>query len=76
MLDFSAAAIEIAKARLGERAAAMTWIAADITQWEPAQIYDVWHDRAAFHFLTAEADRAAYTESGISTFEMTTYPWP
>ena len=36
------------------------WIVADVTAWEPAKAYDVWHDRAAFHFLTEEKDRAAY----------------
>jgi hypothetical protein len=38
----------------------VTWIAADVTAWEPARRYDLWHDRAAFHFLTEEASRQAY----------------
>jgi hypothetical protein len=38
------------------------WIAADVTAWEPPQTYDVWHNRAAFHFLTDPKDRAAYAE--------------
>src|SRR5262249_58582706 len=45
---------------LGDRSSRATWTAADVTQWEPTTTYDVWHDRAAFHFLTEEADRAAY----------------
>jgi SAM-dependent methyltransferase len=60
VLDVSEAAMEKTKARLGARAAGVTWIVADVTTWEPACSYDVWHDRAAFHFLTAPADRAAY----------------
>jgi hypothetical protein len=35
---------------------------ADVTTWEPTETYDVWHDRAAFHFLTEPEDRAAYAE--------------
>lgn len=60
VLDVSAEALSIAKARLGEKAASVTWIIADVTQWQPRQNYDVWHDRAAFHFLTEAAERAAY----------------
>jgi len=37
-------------------------IAADVTVWEPSRSYDVWHDRAAFHFLTEPKDQAAYVE--------------
>ena len=40
----------------------MTWIVADVTTWEPGGTYDVWHDRAAFHFLTRPEDRAAYAQ--------------
>lgn len=60
VLDLSAAALAMAQARLGARAAAVRWIAADITSWEPAGLFNLWHDRAAFHFLTEPADRAAY----------------
>ena len=62
VLDISAAALDAAKKRLGERAASVTWEIADVTKWEPSQRYDLWHDRAAFHFLTDEADRTAYVE--------------
>ena len=62
ILDVSDAALAIAKARIGEKADTVTWIAADVTRWEPQQQYDVWHDRAAFHFLTEPADRKAYVE--------------
>lgn len=60
VLDLSEAAMAIAKTRLAHRAPAAVWIVADATQWQPPQHYDVWHDRAAFHFLTDADDRAAY----------------
>lgn len=60
VLDISQAALEVAKARLGERASKVQWVAADVTKWHPAQPFDIWHDRAAFHFLIDPADRAAY----------------
>jgi len=61
VLDLSAAALEAAQARLGERAAAVRWIEGDVTTVAlPEHAYDVWHDRAVFHFLTDEADRRAY----------------
>lgn len=60
VLDLSEAALAAAQARLGEAAAAVRWIAADVTKWRPRRQYDVWHDRAAFHFLTEPGDRAAY----------------
>jgi 2-polyprenyl-3-methyl-5-hydroxy-6-metoxy-1,4-benzoquinol methylase len=60
ILDLSANALEGAKKRLGRRAEGIDWIAADVTAWEPSSTYDLWHDRAAFHFLTEPADRDAY----------------
>ena len=60
VLDLSAAALEAAKARLGERASRAHWLVADVTTWEPSRTYDVWHDRAAFHFLTDARDRDGY----------------
>ena len=62
VLDLSGAALKAAKARLGARADRVHWLVADITVWEPVKPYDIWHDRAAFHFLTDEKDRAAYIE--------------
>jgi SAM-dependent methyltransferase len=62
VLDLSGAALNAAKARLGVRADRVRWIVADATIWEPVKRYDIWHDRAAFHFLTGEKDRAAYIE--------------
>jgi len=64
VLDISAAALRVAQQRLGSRAAAVTWLEADITQVNlPYRFYDVWHDRAVFHFLTRAEDRARYVEA-------------
>lgn len=64
VLDLSGAAIATSQRRLGERAHEVTWIEADITRvMLPAQAYGIWHDRAVFHFLTDEADRAAYVRT-------------
>ena len=60
VLDLSAAALAAARSRMGDNANQVTWIAADVTIWEPSRTYDVWHDRAAFHFLTDPEDQAAY----------------
>jgi trans-aconitate methyltransferase len=62
MLDISRSALEVAKGRLGRRASAVNWLIADVTTWKPARTYDVWHDRALFHFLTRESQRAAYRQ--------------
>jgi trans-aconitate methyltransferase len=56
VLDLSEAALEDAKSRLGSRAAQVRWIVADVTVWEPEKTYEIWHDRAAFHFLTEERE--------------------
>ena len=62
VLDISEKALAIAKARLGVLGAKVRWVVADVTKWVPSDTYDVWHDRAAFHFLTDPADRVAYAE--------------
>jgi hypothetical protein len=60
VLDISAHAIERAKVRLGEKASLVKWIVSDINEFEPTEIYDLWHDRAAFHFLTNPKDIERY----------------
>jgi trans-aconitate methyltransferase len=62
VLDLSDDAIAITRSRLAERAVLVKWIVTDVTEWEPSRQYDLWHDRAAFHFLTEAADRAAYLD--------------
>ncbi len=48
--------------RLGDAGNRVKWIVGDATEWEPPQLYDVWHDRAAFHFLIEEQQQQAYIE--------------
>lgn len=59
VLDLSAAALETANSRLADAARAQ-WIVSDVTAWTPDRQYDLWHDRAAFHFLTTVEDQQAY----------------
>lgn len=59
VLDISQEALDAAQARL-HRPGAVTWIKADLLEWVPDRRWQVWHDRAVFHFLTEERDRAAY----------------
>ena len=68
VLDLAETALAACRTRLGARAASVQWIAGDITQVElPAAHYDVWHDRAVFHFLTDPADRARYVEQVLKS---------
>jgi SAM-dependent methyltransferase len=60
VLDLSAKALAASRARLQAPENSVIWVAADVTQWSPSRQYRLWHDRAAFHFLTDPADRAAY----------------
>jgi ubiquinone/menaquinone biosynthesis C-methylase UbiE len=64
VLDVSATALDATRERLGARASAVRWIEADITRVDfPPSEYDVWHDRAVFHFLTSAKDRDAYVSA-------------
>jgi 2-polyprenyl-3-methyl-5-hydroxy-6-metoxy-1,4-benzoquinol methylase len=69
VLDLSAHALAVAKERLGERAASITWIVADITAWTPPRRYRLWHDRAVLHFLTDPEDRRAYLRTLLRAVE-------
>jgi len=62
VLDISGAALRVAEKRLGENAKSVDWIEADITQFQCAQTFDLWHDRAVFHFLTQASDRKKYID--------------
>lgn len=60
VLDLSASALAAARARLGQRARAVTWSCADVLAADlPEASYDLWHDRAVFHFLIEPVDRAS-----------------
>jgi 2-polyprenyl-3-methyl-5-hydroxy-6-metoxy-1,4-benzoquinol methylase len=63
VLDIARTAIERAQHRLGDRSQQVTWIEADVTDCTPAQKFDIWHDRAVFHFLTNDQDRDSYLEA-------------
>lgn len=60
VLDISAAALERARKRLGSKAQQVNWIVSDITQFQPQTTYEVWHDRAAFHFLRTNDSISSY----------------
>jgi 2-polyprenyl-3-methyl-5-hydroxy-6-metoxy-1,4-benzoquinol methylase len=61
VLDISQTAIDVNRKRLGKAFERVHWLVADVIQVElPRSAYDVWHDRAVFHFLTLPGDRAAY----------------
>lgn len=60
VVDVSRVALDAAKERLGERAQGVTWIETDVLAWTPARRWGLWHDRAAFHFLTDPIDRDRY----------------
>ncbi len=63
ILDISAAAIDRAKERLGEMTSKVKWIVADASTFVPTELYDFWHDRAAFHFLTSDEEISNYVYS-------------
>jgi SAM-dependent methyltransferase len=60
VLDISGRALERAKARLGSRQRTVQWIVGDLTHFKLPSAYDLWHDRAAFHFLTSREDVEKY----------------
>jgi 2-polyprenyl-3-methyl-5-hydroxy-6-metoxy-1,4-benzoquinol methylase len=60
VLDIAESALEKSKARLGEKHRMVKWIVSDITEFKPTEQYDLWHDRAAFHFLTSPEQIGTY----------------
>ncbi|RYJ50578.1 class I SAM-dependent methyltransferase [Flavobacterium petrolei] len=66
ILDISASAIERAKQRLGNKSANIKWIVADASDFQPKEQYDFWHDRAAFHFLTADKEIDNYIQTAAN----------
>ena len=63
VLDISARALEKVKQRLGDKAKMIKWVVSDITEFHPDTTFDVWHDRATFHFLTTNKQVAKYMET-------------
>jgi len=65
VLDLSKTALALTKKRLGEKATSVTWIEGDITSTSlPPQHYEVWHDRAVFHFLISTEEQQLYITPG------------
>ena len=62
VLDVSEIALDRSRRRLGDRAGIVDWLVSDVTQAEFTDPFDVWHDRAVFHFLTSAEDRSSYIE--------------
>jgi len=62
VLDISEKALERAQQRIGQKAHLVHWINSDITLFDPPSTYDLWHDRAVFHFLTTQNDIEKYKE--------------
>lgn len=63
VLDIAGSALDIGQRRLGSGQADVSWLRADVRGWRPTRSYDVWHDRAAFHFLVEPADQQAYART-------------
>ncbi|GAA3584935.1 class I SAM-dependent methyltransferase [Snuella lapsa] len=63
VLDISAKSLEKAKKRLGNKADKVNWIVSDISEFKPKMTYDVWHDRATFHFLTTNNEIKKYVDT-------------
>jgi 2-polyprenyl-3-methyl-5-hydroxy-6-metoxy-1,4-benzoquinol methylase len=64
VLDISQTAIDVTSQRLGSMAQRVRWLTGDVTQMKlESRAFDVWHDRAVFHFLTSTAQRLAYVEN-------------
>lgn len=60
VLDIASSALQSARTALGDGAGRIDWCVADVLDWRPAEPFDIWHDRAVFHFLTEPSDRARY----------------
>ena len=71
VMDISRTAIEHSKKRMGSASSKAVWLVADVTNVElPAHAYDVWHDRAVFHFLTEPEQRLAYVRQAATAVEL------
>jgi 2-polyprenyl-3-methyl-5-hydroxy-6-metoxy-1,4-benzoquinol methylase len=63
VLDIAAPALELAGIRLGDQASSVEWIVGDVAAFEPSHPWDVWHDRAVFHFLVDVEEQQSYMRS-------------
>lgn len=62
VLDISPVALEKARRAFGDTGASINFLAADVTTWTPASTFDLWHDRAVFHFMVTSEDQTAYID--------------
>jgi len=62
VLDIAESAVERARQQTGEPGKSIDWVVSDVTTWTPERTFDLWHDRAVFHFLVDRDDRAAYID--------------
>jgi SAM-dependent methyltransferase len=67
VLDISAKALEKAKRRLGDKAKKVNWVVSDVTEFHPDTTFDIWHDRATFHFLTTKEQVEKYIDTARKT---------
>ena len=65
-LDIAAGSLDVARRELGPAASRITWITADLLSWTPERRYDIWHDRAVFHFLTDPAQQRRYVHTALA----------
>ena len=72
-LDIASSALAEVRDRLGTKSSQVTWIEADITEFESSRSYSVWHDRAVFHFLTNPVDRKRYLDILSTTLQAQGY---
>ncbi len=71
VLDISSEALEVSKKRLGDKANLIQWIESDLTKVSlPVSKYDLWHDRAVFHFLTQQETRVKYVDVLKNTLKL------
>lgn len=73
VVDIAQAALARAKARLGKQATKIQWLQADIASYSPKGLFDCWHDRAAFHFLTTDEQVAHYVEAASAAIKKDGY---
>jgi SAM-dependent methyltransferase len=72
-LDISGHALERSKKRLGNRAAKVKWLEQDIIKFDPDKLFDVWHDRAVFHFLTTTEQISKYLSNARQSLRQAGY---
>lgn len=65
-LDIAAGGLDVARRELGPAASRITWITADLLSWHPEKRYDIWHDRAVFHFITDPAQQRRYVQTALA----------